>query len=117
MILEVIMRTLDKIVFRGYAKQEEDIWVAICIDLNIAAQGNTVKEAMDTCSEMISEYIEFVCKQYPDKLGKYIPRPAPKEFIEEYNQMMKLIIGKEESKKIPSKLWSYESENLALCGA
>lgn len=111
------MGTLGKIVFRGYAKQEEDIWVAVCIDLNLAAQGNTPQEAMKSCSEMISEYLEFVCKEFPDQLDKYIPRPAPKEIFDEYNQLLKLTMKPKESRKALPEVWSYDPGNLALCGA
>ncbi|OGB66085.1 MAG: hypothetical protein A2Y94_09355 [Caldithrix sp. RBG_13_44_9] len=110
------MGTIGKIVFRGYAKKENQRWVAICIDLNIAAQGETSKEAIKTCYELIEEYLEFVCHEYPNQLHKYIPRPAPQEFIDEYNSLMRPVL-KNQPRKFPQKIWSYEPDNMAFCGA
>ena len=113
------MGNLGNIVFRGYAKKEDDLWVAICIDLNIAAEGDTSEEAVHTCIELITEYLEFVCKEYPDKLNKYIPRPAPQEFIDEYYQLMSRQIAKPVKKSKRKELWDYSTppSELVPCGA
>lgn len=84
----------EKVIFRGYAKQEDDHWVSICIDLNIVTQGNSAKEAIQKNSEMIDEYIEFIFENYPEQFQKMINRPAPNEFIEEYYSIVSKSIAK-----------------------
>lgn len=78
----------DQLTFRGYVKQEGDEWVAICIDLNLAAQGDTAEEAIMECSTMIEEYLNYIVDTYPDKLNEYLSRPAPPELMSEYNYTM-----------------------------
>jgi predicted RNase H-like HicB family nuclease len=70
-------RQPKKIFFRGYTKKENNHWVAICIDLNIVAQGATAEEAQTECLDLITGYISYVCKNHPNKIDQYIPRQAP----------------------------------------
>lgn len=76
------------LIFRGYTKKEGNRWVAICIDLNIVAQGPTIDEATDKCMNLIAEYIHYVSAEYSHDIGRYLFRPVPQEFIEEYNDMV-----------------------------
>ena len=112
-------RPSQGIIFRGYARKEDDHWFAICIDLNIAAQGPGPEEAIKVCTELIIEYLEFVCQEYPAQLKKYIPRPAPNEFFEEYNSLLSMSIIKTARKKQSKKLWNYpaHSSQMVQCGA
>ena len=109
----------EEIIFRGYARKEDDHWFAICIDLNIAAQGEDPEEAIKTCTELIIEYLEFVCQEYPGQIKKYIPRPAPQEFFEEYYSFISLSITKPARRRQSKKLWNYpaHSGQIAHCGA
>lgn len=77
-----------ELTFRGYVKQDGDVWVAICVDLNLAAQGKTAEEAITECFSMIEEYLDYVVDKYPDKLNEYLSRPAPPELMTEYNSAM-----------------------------
>jgi predicted RNase H-like HicB family nuclease len=70
---------------RGFTKPEGKGFVAICIDLDIVAQGKTMQEATEVCGELIQEYIAFVMHNFPDKVHDYIPRLSPSEIIEEYD--------------------------------
>ena len=79
------MRNASPMIFKVLAKKEDDHWVAICIDLNIAAQGDTSEEAVHTCIELVEEYLEFVYEEYPDQIHKYVPRPTPQELIDKFN--------------------------------
>lgn len=58
--------------------------MAICIDLNIAAQGKTANKAIQECGELIKEYLEYVRSKYPKNIKKYIPRHASSELMNEY---------------------------------
>ncbi|MCK4796508.1 MAG: hypothetical protein KAT05_03960 [Spirochaetes bacterium] len=88
-----------KYVFRGYSKKENGHYVAICIDLNIAAQGATRKEAIDECMELIKGYAQYICDEYPDQFEKYIPRLAPQDLIDEFNSIMSKSLQAEAKKK------------------
>lgn len=87
----------NEIMFRGYAKQEDDHWTAICIDLNVVGQGDDPDEAIGACIALAMEYIDYVCQKYRDDLAKYLFRPAPVEFIDKYNEIIGSLIamGKE----------------------
>jgi predicted RNase H-like HicB family nuclease len=76
------------IVFRGYTKKEGDHWVAICIDLNIVAQGSTPQEATKECYSLILAYLDYIRTEYPEDFHNSISRPAPQEFINEFNSIM-----------------------------
>lgn len=84
----LLSKVIENVSFRGYTKKEGQVWVAVCIDLNIAAQGATSDEATRECQEMIDEYLLYVCSTYPKELHKYIPRPAPQELIEEWRAIV-----------------------------
>lgn len=77
-----------RIPLRGYTKKDGDFWVVYCIDLNIAGHGKTPDEAFVTCSELINEYLSYVCTQYPDNIDSYIPRLAPDDVLAEYNLLV-----------------------------
>ncbi len=81
-------RNPESIIFRGYVKKENGHWVAICIDLNIVAQGNSIEKAREECESLIIEYLDYICSEYPKEFYKYIQRPAPKELVEEFNLIM-----------------------------
>lgn len=114
-----MVRPSEEIIFRGYARKEDDHWFAICIDLNIAAQGSNPDEAIEICGEMIVEYLNYVCQQFPKELDKYIPRPAPQEFMDEYNSIIMLNISKPERKKTSKRIWNYQTKpsQFIPCGA
>ncbi len=76
------------LVFRGYTKKARGQWVAVCIDLNIVAQGSSPSEATGKCGELISEFIDYVCSEYSHDIGRYLFRPVPREFIEEYENLV-----------------------------
>jgi len=87
------------ICFRGYVKKENDYWVAICIDLNIVAQGDTHENAAEECANLVLRYVEYVIENHSQEIHKYIPRKAPDEFIEEYNELVSKSIKKPRVKR------------------
>lgn len=78
------MRPID-LQLRCYAQQESDhSWFGICIDLNLAAQGDTLAEVRLKMHKMINDYLIealTIDEQYFDDL---IPRRAPLNFILRY---------------------------------
>lgn len=77
-----------RIPLRGYTKKEGNQWVAVCIDVNVVAQGKTLDQATAACFDLVTEYVSYVCSKYPDEVEKYIPRLAPRELIEEYDSIL-----------------------------
>jgi predicted RNase H-like HicB family nuclease len=46
-----------QLIIKCYAKQEEGVWVAVCLDFNLAAQGDSFDEAKAKIESMIAEYV------------------------------------------------------------
>jgi len=97
------MQKLENIVFRGYTKKENGHHVAVCIDLNIVAQGNTAEAAIKECSELIVQYVQYICDEYPDRFKEFVPRLAPKELVDEFNEIMRISLSaKAKTRKLRS---------------
>ncbi len=48
----------QQLIMKCYAKQEDDAWVAVCLDLTLATQGETYEEAKRKLEEQIAFYID-----------------------------------------------------------
>lgn len=56
-------------------EREGDLYSALCLELNVASQGKTIKEAERNIREAVSLYLEDVYKS--DDQKDFIPRSAP----------------------------------------
>ncbi|MCK9394339.1 MAG: DUF1902 domain-containing protein [Methylobacter sp.] len=76
------MKTTELII-KCYAKQEEGIWVAVCLDLGLAAQGNSFDESKRKLEEQIVFYVDEALqdKEYGSQL---LSRKAPLSSWVEY---------------------------------
>lgn len=78
------MKPID-LKLRGYIQREQDSsCLAVCIDLNLVAQGDTPKEARNKLHEIINDYLLEAFtedKQYFDDL---VPRKPPFIFLLRY---------------------------------
>ena len=110
-------RRQQPLIFRGYTKKTGSRWVAICIDLNIVAQGTSFNEATAKCAELISEYIDYVCSEYSHDIGRYLFRPVPKEFVEEYNNLVGRNIQHKPARSRQLYNFSVEPDNLVCSPA
>jgi predicted RNase H-like HicB family nuclease len=67
-----------ELIIKCYAEREEDVWVALCLDFNIAAQGDSFEEVKTKLESMIFEYVhdalEGEDKRYANQL---LTRRAP----------------------------------------
>ena len=65
-------------VLRCYAESSDSGWEAICVDLDLAAQGSSFEEARDALYEAISVYLETVM-ELPDEKDRVrlLNRRAP----------------------------------------
>lgn len=69
---------LDQLRLRCYAEQQSaDVWVAVCIDLCLAAQGDTCQEAKARLNAHIDSYVEDAFTVDRADIHQLIPRPAP----------------------------------------
>ncbi|MGD0960468.1 MAG: DUF1902 domain-containing protein [Methylomonas sp.] len=46
-----------QLIVKCYAEQEGDYWIALCLDFNLAAQGETFEEVKFKLEAMIAEYV------------------------------------------------------------
>lgn len=62
---------------RCYVKKENTQWVAVCIDLSLAAQANSSKEAISKLESMIQTYIEEALGKHKEYAEQLLSRKAP----------------------------------------
>lgn len=67
-----------QLIVKCYAEQEGDYWVALCLDFNLAAQGDTFEEVKTKLDAMIAEYV-YDALAGPDKqyAAQLLSRRAP----------------------------------------
>jgi predicted RNase H-like HicB family nuclease len=46
-----------QLIIKCYAEHEEGVWVALCLDFNLAAQGDSFEDAKIKLEAMIAEYV------------------------------------------------------------
>ena len=70
----------------GYVRFEDGVYTAICVNLGLFAQGNTPEKAIKKIQKDICRYLEFVSTHHQVDWEKFLNRPAPKEFIDEFKR-------------------------------
>ena len=71
------MKSID-LVIRGYAKREDDVWVAVCLDYGLASQGDSAEEAMEKLMYQIHEYVyDAVVGDDKEFVKQLLTRRAP----------------------------------------
>ena len=64
-------------VLRCYAEGRNDEWEAICLDLDIAVQGNSFVDVFRSLDEAIALYLESVGEVPASERAHLLDRPAP----------------------------------------
>lgn len=78
------MRAPD-LVLRCYAEKQDHDWVAVCLDLNLAAQAESFREARHKLEGMICEYVsDAVVGQDKQHARQLLTRRAPLYFLFKY---------------------------------
>jgi predicted RNase H-like HicB family nuclease len=70
------MKSKD-LILKCYAEQEDGVWVAVCLDFNLAAQADSYQEVKEKLESMISSYVRealTIDVAYADQL---LSRRAP----------------------------------------
>lgn len=70
------MKTKD-LILRCYARKTDDQWVAVCIDLCLAAQASSFQEAKKLLSEQITDYVEEALTVDQEFAAELLSRKAP----------------------------------------
>ena len=76
--------------FHGIIEKEEDRYTAICLELDIATEGDSLEEAKKNIKEAVEGYIESV--QQDNEESEFIPRPMPEQMVERYFQKFKELL-------------------------
>lgn len=62
---------------RCYVHGSRDQWEGLCVDLDIAAQGNSPAEVMGRLGEAIQMYVEAALEEAPADAERLLNRRAP----------------------------------------
>ncbi len=81
---------MREMVFHGIIENSEGQYTAICVELDIATEGGTLKEARGNLKEAVEVYLESVTKDNEE--GDFIPRQVPDKVIEEYYKRFKSLL-------------------------
>ena len=68
---------MQKLLLHNLIEKEGDLYSAICLELNVASQGETIEEAKKNLQEAVELYLEDVIESGDEQ--DFIPRPAPME--------------------------------------
>ncbi|WP_298173762.1 hypothetical protein, partial [Acidithiobacillus sp.] len=71
------MKSRD-LVLRGFAFQQEGQWVSVCIDFDLAAQGDTFHESHEKLQAMVEDYVaDALIGPDRDFAGQLLSRKSP----------------------------------------
>lgn len=93
----------NELLLRCYVKRERLCWVAICIDLCLAAQAESQEEAQKKLESMISTYVADALGKHKEYASQLLSRKAPISQIAFYYRALLLnkvmsVLGKESKK-------------------
>lgn len=74
-----------ELILRCYAKKDGDVWVAVCIDLCLAAQGQSLKEVQRKLDSMSRSYIQEALEEDREYAYQLLTRKAPLSQIATYH--------------------------------
>lgn len=93
---------MQELQLRCFLRGRADHWEGICIDLDIAVQGNSVEGVQTALREAISTYFEDLQKEQPHDARRLMRRKAPLWFRMQIiaNFMLHLIFGARKSDEL-----------------
>lgn len=62
---------------RCYAEDEAGGWVAVCVDFDLAVQGDTFEEVYASLNQAIEDYLEDVAELPAEERARFFKRRAP----------------------------------------
>jgi len=63
--------------FRCYVRRDGTVFSAVCIDLSLAAQDDTMEGARAKLDALVHEYLDTVFAHHREHLADLLYRPAP----------------------------------------
>ncbi len=81
---------MQEFIFHGIIQREEDRYTAICLELDVATEGDSLAEARANLKEAVEGYVESVVNDNEEK--EFIPRPVPEEVVEKYFRQFKELL-------------------------
>jgi len=78
---------MKEYIFHGIIEKEEDLYCALCLELDIATEADTLEGAKKNLREAVEGYVKSVVRDNEE--DEFIPRPAPEEVIKEYELRFK----------------------------
>jgi predicted RNase H-like HicB family nuclease len=78
---------MNRYVFHGIIEKVDDVYCALCLELDIATEADTLEEAKKNLREAVEGYVESVVRDGEE--SDFIPRPVPEEVIQEYESRFK----------------------------
>lgn len=89
----MIMKPIDLLI-RCYAEKSDDQWSAVCIDLCLAAQADSLDEARKKLESMIIDYIDDAFGEDREFAADLLQRKAPfSQFVKYYKILLQNKIG------------------------
>lgn len=74
-----------KLLLRCYAERDGDMWVAVCLDFSLGAQGESFEEARTKLDLQIRDYvIDAMAGEDREHADALLPRRAPLSFWLKY---------------------------------
>ena len=70
---------MKEYVFHGIIEREGDVYCALCLELDIATEADTLEGAKKHLREAVEGYVESVVRD--GEGDEFIPRPVPEEVI------------------------------------
>ena len=76
--------TVKQLFLRCFIKKEGSQWVAVCVDINLAAQGDNSDEAKSKLESMIVSYVREAYEEDREYADQLLNRRAPLSIMAEY---------------------------------
>ena len=82
---------MRRYIFHGIIEKDGDVYCALCPELDIATEADTLDGAKKNLREAVEGYIESVVRDGEE--DEFIPRPVPVEVISGYECRFKNYLG------------------------
>ncbi len=66
---------MKEYIFHGIIEKEEDVYCALCLELDVATEADTLEGAKKNLREAVEGYVESVVRGGEE--DEFIPRPVP----------------------------------------
>ena len=80
---------MKEYIFHGIIEKEGNVYCALCLELDIATEADTIEGAKKNLREAVEGYVESVVRDGEE--DEFIPRPVPEEGIGRTVEWMKSI--------------------------